>query len=138
MYPVQVEYQSRTHNKVIYFWSAQTSHTRQTNFHPSSALPPHLRVHTTSCGQTSVLEELKEAKKHQVVTEADKSTHICVHVYQNAFWTFWVWMFQVSLKILNQSTETHGNQWQPYLYYFEDSNFQEKQLITFYNFNSLC
>lgn len=45
-------------------------------------------------------------------------------------------MFQVSLKILNQSTETHENQWQSYLDYFDDLDFQEKQLITFYKIHA--
>lgn len=126
MYPVQIEYksrntsvcQSRTQNSAMHSSSTQKSHTRQTNFHPSSAPPPHVSGHSTSCAQISVLEELREAKWHQIAIEGDKSTHICIYVYQNAFWTFW--MFQVSLKMLNQSTETHENQWQSYLYYFED------------------
>lgn len=51
---------------------------------------------------------------------------ICVHIYQNTFWTFWVRMFQVSLKILSQSTEINGNQYWSCLYYLEGLHFQER------------
>lgn len=101
------EYQSRTHNNVLYFPSTQTSHTRQTHFHPSSAPPPP-HVQSTSCGQMSVLEELKEAKRHQVATEDDKSTHICAQVYQDASWTFWVWMSQ---SVIKNTKSEHRNPW---------------------------
>lgn len=91
----------------MYSSSTQKSHTRWTNFHPSSAPPPHIGVHSTCCGQSSVLEELKEGKKHQVVTEGYKSRHICVHVRQNAFWT-------LSLNVSNITKDTkseHRNPW---------------------------